>query len=185
MPWPTVPLRIVWNLILQVVLNARSLIAYKEIFVKVLVKNARNVQVEITTGRHTLLADEPLGVGDDAGPDPYALLLSALGACKVMTTMMYARRKGWPLERVEVGLETHKIHAKDCEDCESDPDAKVDVIEVELNFEGVLTPEQVHRLEEISERCPVHRTLIGEIKIRTTVGQIALATSKSHIEQFK
>src|SRR3990170_4257103 len=162
MPWPTVPLRIVWNLILQVVLNARSLIAYKEIFVKVLVKNARNVQVEITTGRHTLLADEPLGVGDDAGPDPYALLLSALGACKVMTVMMYACRKGWQLENVEIGLEAHKVHAKDCEDCESDPDAKVDIIDVALKLEGNLTPEQIQRLVQISERCPVHRTLIGE-----------------------
>ena len=136
---------------------------------KVIARSAQNVQVEITSGSHTLLADEPLGVGDDAGPDPYALLLSALGACKVMTMMMYARRKGWELERVEVELETYKIHAKDCEDCESDPDAKVDIINVELKVEGNLTPEQIQRLEEISERCPVHRTLTGEVKIRTTI----------------
>ena len=137
---------------------------------KVFARNARNVQVEISTGNHTLLADEPLGVGDDAGPDPYALLLSALGACKVMTVIMYARRKGWQLERIEVELETYKVHAKDCDDCESNPDAKVDIIDVELNFEGNLTLEQIQRLEEISERCPVHRTLTGEIKIRTKAG---------------
>lgn len=137
---------------------------------KVIARNAQNVQVEIMAGAHTLLVDEPLGVGDDAGPDPYALLLSALGACKVMTVMMYARRKGWPLENVEVGLETYKIHAKDCEDCESNPDAKVDIIDVELKFEGDLSLEQIQRLEEISERCPVHRTLTGEIKIRMKVG---------------
>ena len=137
---------------------------------KVFARNARNVQVEISTGNHTLLADEPLGVGDDAGPDPYALLLSALGACKVMTVIMYARRKGWQLERIEVELETYKVHAKDCDDCESNPDAKVDIIDVELKVEGNLTLEQIQRLEEISERCPVHRTLTGEIKIRTKAG---------------
>lgn len=137
---------------------------------KVYARNTRNFQVEIATGRHTLLADESLGVGDDAGPDPYALLLSALGACKVMTVMMYAKRKGWILTDVEVALETYKVHAKDCEDCESDPDARVDIIEVELKLNGDLSPDQIRRLVEISERCPVHRTLTGEVKIRTLVG---------------
>ena len=137
---------------------------------KVYARNSRNFQVEINAGRHTLLADESLGVGDDAGPDPYALLLSALGACKVMTVMMYAKRKGWILTDVEVALETYKVHAKDCEDCESDPDARVDIIEVELRLNGDLSPDQIQRLEEISERCPVHRTLTGEVKIRTLVG---------------
>lgn len=137
---------------------------------KVTARNTHNVQVEIEAGRHRFVADEPLGVGDDAGPDPYALLLSALGACKVMTVLMYARRKGWPLEKVEVELQIYKIHARDCEDCESDPNARVDLIETELLFSGDLSPEQVQRLEEISERCPVHRTLTGEVKIRTKAG---------------
>ena len=135
---------------------------------KVTDRNIQNVQVEIEAGRHTFVADEPLDVGDDAGPDPYALLLSALGACKVMTVLMYARRKDWPLEKVEVELRTYKVHARDCEDCETDPDARVDIIETELLFSGDLSPEQVQRLEEISKRCPVHRTLTGEVKIRTT-----------------
>jgi putative redox protein len=139
---------------------------------KVYARNARNFQVEITSGRHALLADESLGVGDDAGPDPYALLLSALGACKVMTLMMYAKRKGWTLTGVEVVLDTYKVHAKDCEDCESDPDARVDIIEVELKLNGDLSADQIQRLEEISERCPVHRTLTGEVKIRTKMGGI-------------
>lgn len=134
---------------------------------KVNARNTKNLQVEINAGRHTLISDEPQDVGDDAGPDPYALLLSSLGACKVMTVLMYARRKGWPVDGVEVELETYKIHAKDCEDCVSNPDAKIDIIEVEIRFEGDLTPKQVKRLEEISKRCPVHRTLTGEIKIRT------------------
>lgn len=90
-----------------------------------------------------------------------------------MTARMYARLKGWRLEGVEVGLETYKIHAKDCEDCESDPDAMVDILDVGLKFEGDLTPQQIRRLEEISERCPVHRTLTGEVKIRSRAGVLA------------
>lgn len=137
---------------------------------KVTARHSKNLQVEIIAGNHTFLADEPLGVGDDLGPDPYALLLSSLGACKVMTVMMYARRKGWKVDDIEIELETYKIHAKDCEDCVSDPDAKVDIIDVELKIAGDLTSEQIARLEEISGRCPVHRTLSGEIKIRTKMG---------------
>lgn len=138
---------------------------------KVTAKNLKNLQVQIKAGNHTLIADEPLGVGDDAGPDPYALLLSSLGSCKVMTVLMYARKKGWPLEDVEVSLETYKIHARDCENCESDPDAMVSMIEAEISFSGDLTDEQIDRLGEISTHCPVHRTLTGEIKIKTKVNK--------------
>ncbi|MDF1519406.1 MAG: OsmC family protein [Brevefilum sp.] len=139
---------------------------------KVTAKNLTNLQVQLKAGNHVFIADEPLGVGDDAGPDPYALLLSALGACKVMTVLMYARKKGWPLEDVEVSLETYKIHAKDCENCESDPDAMVSMIEAEISFGGDLTDEQIDRLGEISTHCPVHRTLTGEIKVKTEVKKI-------------
>jgi putative redox protein len=90
-----------------------------------------------------------------------------LGACKVITVQMYARKKGWPLEGVEVSLSTYKVHAKDCEDCESDPNAKIDVIECEIGFQGELSSEQIQRLAEISERCPVHRTLVSETRIHT------------------
>jgi len=126
-------------------------------------------QVEITAGTHQLIADESVGAGDDAGPDPYGLLLAALGACKVMTAQMYASRKQWPLEGVEIKLSTRKVHARDCEDCESDPNARVDIIEVELTFLGDLTPEEISRLAQIADRCPVHRTLTSETKIRTKV----------------
>jgi len=135
----------------------------------VIARSSTNVQVEITAGRHHFVADEPLGVGDDAGPNPYELLLSALGACKVMTVQMYARRKQWPLEGVRVTLSSSRVHARDCEDCESDPDAKVDIIEVRIGFQGDLTAEQVQRLSEMSERCPVHQTLTSETKIRTVL----------------
>ncbi len=135
---------------------------------EVISRNLENYQVEITAGSHTFHSDEPVhDGGDDSGPNPYALLLGALGACKVITVQMYAQRKGWSLETVKVNLKTYKVHARDCEDCDSDPSAKVDIIECEISFDGDLTNEQIHRLTEISERCPVHRTLTGETKIRT------------------
>lgn len=132
-------------------------------------RSATNVQVKITAGQHEFVADEPLGIGDDTGPDPYGLLLSSLAACTIMTLQMYAQRKGWPLEEVEISLDTHKIHAKDCADCESDANARVDVIEQQLSFKGDLTSEQVDRLSDIASKCPIHRTLTTETKIRTEI----------------
>src|SRR5262249_561883 len=132
----------------------------------VIARSSNNLQVEIQCGRHHLVADEPAGVGDDAGPGPYELLLSALGACTVMTVQIYARRKKWSLPGVEMRLDTYKVHARDCEDCESEPDARVDIIETSLTFHGDLTAEQRARLAEIATHCPIHRTLTGEVKIR-------------------
>jgi putative redox protein len=86
-----------------------------------------------------------------------------------MTLHLYARRKGWSLDSVEVKLHTDKVYAKDCEDCESDPNAKVDIIERELKIIGDLEEDQISRLVQIADKCPVHRTLTSETKIRTTV----------------
>lgn len=122
---------------------------------------------EIRVGEHTLLADEPRDLGGkDRGPGPYALLLAALGACTSMTLRMYARRKEWPLEGVVVRLRHGRIHAKDCEDCET-KDGRVDEIEREIEIAGPLSAEQRTRLLEIADRCPVHRTLHAEVKVRT------------------
>jgi putative redox protein len=140
---------------------------------KLTAQSSTNVQVRIKAGRHEIIADEPLGVGDDAdaGPDPYSLLLSSLAACTIMTVRMYAKRKNWPVEDVELSLSTQKIHAKDCEDCESDPNARVDIIERQISFKGDLTPEQIDRLSDIASKCPVHRTLTSETVIRTELLQ--------------
>ena len=136
---------------------------------KITAKSSTNFQVRIKAGRHEFIADEPLGIGDDAGPDPYSLLLGSLAACTIMTVQMYARRKNWPLEDVELSLSTRKVHAKDCEDCESDPNARVDIIDRQISFKGDLTPDQIDRLTDIASKCPVHRTLTSETVIRTEV----------------
>lgn len=86
-----------------------------------------------------------------------------------MTVALYARRKGWPLGAVTVRLEHSKIHAADCEDCET-KEGKLDEIRLELILAGGLTSEQRERLFEIAERCPVHRTLTSEIVIRSRLG---------------
>lgn len=129
-------------------------------------RNEVGYQVEIDAAGHHLHADERPEKGPTTGPNPYALLLSSLAACKAMTVRMYANRKGWPMEAVNVSLSIHKVYARDCEDCESDDDAKVDIIEEELSFEGDLTDEQRERLAWIADRCPVHRTLTSETIIR-------------------
>jgi putative redox protein len=120
---------------------------------------------EIAAGRHRLRADEPGSVGgSDTGPTPYGLLLAALGACTSMTLRLYAERKRWPLERVTVRLSHEKVHARDCEECET-REGRVDSIEREIALEGALDDEQRRRLLEIADRCPVHRTLHSEVRI--------------------
>lgn len=137
---------------------------------KVVVRETRagNYQQAMALGHHRMLADEPKSVGgDDSGPGPYELLLAGLGACTSMTIRMYADRKKWPVDEVSVTLEHHKIHAQDCADCES-KDGKVDEIVRHIRIDAPeLDDEQRQRLLEIADRCPVHRTLHSEIKIRT------------------
>lgn len=121
----------------------------------------------MTSGDHQLLADEPENVGgDNLGPGPYEFVLMGLGACTSMTIRMYADRKEIPLDRVHVKLSHKKVHAEDCADCES-KDGKIDEIVREVTLDGDLSEEQRERLLDIANRCPVHRTLTSEIKVRT------------------
>jgi uncharacterized OsmC-like protein/alpha/beta superfamily hydrolase len=121
----------------------------------------------IRTRNLTFPADEPLeNGGTNLGPTPYELLLAGLGACTSMTLKMYAGRKEWPLDAVRVTLRHDRVHAKDCEDCEKDT-GMIDVIDKKLELEGDLTEEQRERLLDIAGKCPVHRTLLNEIKIRS------------------
>ena len=128
---------------------------------------AGKFQQTVTVGPHRLTADEPVAVGgQDTGPGPYDFLLTGLGACTSMTMRMYADRKSLPLDRLTVTLRHSKIHAKDCEECET-REAMLDQIEREISIEGALDAVQRQKLMEIADKCPVHRTLHSEIRIVT------------------
>ncbi len=121
----------------------------------------------VVARHHRSLADEPENYGGtDRGPTPYELLLAGLGACTSMTLRLYADRKKWPLERTTVSLRHDRIHAEDCENCET-KEGKVDLIRRDLRLEGDLSDDQRDRLLQIADKCPVHRTLTGEIRIET------------------
>ncbi len=129
--------------------------------------NARGFTQEIVVGPHRLAADEPEDMGgNDEGPTPYDLLLAALGSCTSMTVGVYARRKGWPLQAVTTRLRHSRIHATDCIECET-KEGKIDRIELDIELVGPLDDEQRSKLLEIAKKCPVHRTLLSEMDIKT------------------
>jgi len=135
----------------------------------VVTRTGDSYRTEIQAGRHSLVGDEPEDVGgDDDGPTPYGLLLSALGSCTGMTLRMYADRKEWPLDETIVRLSHEKVHADDCENCEADQ-GQVDRIEREIEVRGALSDDQRERLLEIASKCPVHRTLHSEVTVRSSL----------------
>jgi putative redox protein len=116
------------------------------------------------TSAHFLRADEPQKYGgSDLGPTPYDLLLMALGSCTSMTLRMYAGRKKLPLEDVQVRLRHERVHAEDCADCQQG----MERILRRITLVGDLDDSQRKRLLEIADRCPVHRTLEGDLQIVT------------------
>lgn len=120
---------------------------------------------DIAVGAHKVQADEPLNVGGgDAAPNPYELLLGALGACTAITVQMYAERHRWPLEKVHVQLSHAKAHAQDCANC-SAPSARLDRVELEIELQGNLTPEQRRKLMDVADHCPLHRTLVAGLEV--------------------
>lgn len=124
---------------------------------------------EMSVAGHALIADEPVAVGGtDMGPSPYDLLSAALASCTTMTLRMYAEHKGLDLSSVTATVNHGKVHAKDCEDCEK-ASGKIDEFRRTLSFEGNVTDAQRERLLQIADRCPVHRTLHGEVKVRTVL----------------
>ena len=135
----------------------------------VVTRTGDSYRTDIQAGRHSLVGDEPEDVGgDDAGPTPYDFLLSALGSCTGMTLRMYADRKEWPLEKTIVCLSHEKIHAEDCEHCDTD-EGRVDYIEREIEVRGDLSDDQRERLLEIANKCPVHRTLHNEVDVQSSL----------------
>jgi putative redox protein len=134
---------------------------------EVVVTSLTNLRNEVRYGAgHSFITDEPVAAGgEDAGPDPYTLLLAALGTCISMTVTLYARRKQWPLESVTVRLRQDRIHAKDCDVCVQGKEGYIQRIERSVTFTGPLSEEQQTRLQDIARKCPVHRTLTSEIVI--------------------
>ena len=135
---------------------------------EVMVRSLENLQVPIELGDHTLLADEPPGVGDGRGPTPYDLLLSALGSCIVMTLLLYARRKEWALEDVEVDLAHDRVYVEDTEGVEG-TGGQLERYTVDIRLFGEIDDEQKERLTYISTRCPVRKTLAGSPHFEETV----------------
>lgn len=134
---------------------------------EVIVTSQSNLRNEVRYGAgHAFTTDEPVAAGgEDSGPDPYTLLLAALGSCISMTVTLYARRKQWPLESVKVRLRQNRIHAKDCVECLQQMEGYVHRIEREVTVTGPLTEEQRTRLQEIAHKCPVHKTLMSPIVV--------------------
>jgi len=135
----------------------------------VLVRTTDSYTTEISTNSHSLFADEPTSIGgNNLGPTPYDLLLASLGSCTSITLRMYINRKGWDVKEINVHLNHDKIHAEDCEECESET-GRIDQITRKLQFVGDLDDTQQARLLEIADKCPVHKTLHSEINVKTSL----------------
>lgn len=118
-------------------------------------------------GNHYMVADEPTSYGgNDFGPSPYELVSAGLSACTAMTVQMYVKRKGWPMENIEVHTSYGKSHAQDCEDCETDS-AKIDTFHREIKLIGNLDEKQTNRILQIADKCPVHKTLHSKTQVIT------------------
>lgn len=121
----------------------------------------------VHTDTHQWLVDEPVGIGDGLGPDPYEHLLVALGSCTSMTLRMYANRKKIPLADINITLRHFRQHGDDCQQCD-EQHPQVDVIERDIELIGeALTNEQRQSLLRIADRCPVHKTLENKLDIRS------------------
>jgi putative redox protein len=112
----------------------------------------------VVAGGHEMVADEPRERGgQDRGATPYGYLLGSIGSCVAITVRMYADRKGWPLDGVRVELRHERRKPGD------------ETIYLDLSLDGDLSDEQRERLVEIAGRCPVKRTVTGELLVETRV----------------
>lgn len=146
--------------------NADS--AIKKGHVMVEEKNHKFTQ-HVSSDSHYWLADEPVALGgDNTGPDPYEMMLAALGACTSMTLRLYATRKKLPLTHVKVELKHNRTHGKECENCEEKSET-TEVINREITLVGDLNPEQRERLLEIADMCPVHKTLHANLEVSSSL----------------
>jgi uncharacterized OsmC-like protein/alpha/beta superfamily hydrolase len=124
---------------------------------------------QMKVGSHYMMADEPTSFGgNDYGPSPYELVSAGLSACTAMTIQMYAKRKNWHVENVEVHTSYDKIHADDCNNCES-TSSKIDTFLREIKLTGNLDSKQLERILKIADKCPVHKTLHNTINVVTKI----------------
>jgi uncharacterized OsmC-like protein len=122
-------------------------------------------QTRIDTGDLALIGDEPVDSGGDGlGPNPYEFLLAALGHCTVLTILLYARRKNWPVDGVSVRATHERVVSTEEIDGELIR-TKVERIIQEIALQGKLDEDQRARLIEIAGKCPVHRTMTGDLEI--------------------
>ena len=127
----------------------------------------RGFRTMVVAGDHALVADEPRSAGGtDTGPTPYDLLAAALATCTTMTLRMYAEHKKLDLESATARVTHGRVHADDCADCEQ-AEGQIHEFQRELVLQGDLSDAQRQRMLEIADRCPVHRTLHHEIRVRT------------------
>jgi len=120
---------------------------------------------DVKMGNHQLVADEPTEQGGhDEGPNPQELLAASLASCTAVTMEMYAQRKGWDIGGVEVVCE-YTPAERGCP-------TKFDLV---LRLSDDLSDEQVERLRVIAAKCPVHRTLDGEVMFDERVERVTLA----------
>ena len=123
------------------------------------------------SARHfSWLADEPIALGGtDEGPNPYEVLLGSLAACIAITLRLYANHKGIQLDSVDVALEFDRVHAEDCRECESEEAELIERVKSHVTVRGSFSAAQRQRLEQVAQRCPVHRTLAHGVQIFDTV----------------
>ncbi len=127
---------------------------------------AGGTEVTISNDRHTWRADEPTDKGGtDTGPTPYEMLLGSLAACTAVTLSLYASHKGIQLEGIEASYEFDRVHADDCQDCESEATGFIDRISSSVRIMGSFDDAQMKRLTQIVSRCPVHKTLENRVHL--------------------
>lgn len=128
-------------------------------------------RTDLNIAGHALVADEPVAVGGtDLGPSPYGLISAALASCTAMTLHGYAKMKQLQVRDIRVLVQHRKVHEVDCEHCEDDAGAKIDHLERTIWIEGDILDAARERLMQIADRCPVHRTLHGSVRIVTRAG---------------
>lgn len=128
----------------------------------------RGFRTAMNVAGHGFVADEPVAVGGtDQGPSPYGLISAALASCTAMTLHSYAKLKQLPVTAIRVVVRHGKVHERDCEQSDTDPGARIDRLERQIWIDGDVPDATRARLLEIADRCPVHRTLHGTIRIVT------------------